>query len=103
MIFRHATIDGRVPSIQDRGLDPAYATGRMRVVWLHMADRTGWAAAKVAKRHGARLADVVVLDVDVQATEVVRHGKGLYYIRGTVPAERIRQARPLSRMHGSEL
>lgn len=75
----HATLDCNLESIRRRGLLCSKSMGKMKVVWLHEADRTAWAMVHTVRRHGGRIEDVVVLTVDVDESAIRRHQSGLYY------------------------
>ncbi len=49
--FYHWTHATNIGSILACGLDPEYAEGRMPVVWMCEADRTGWALRHISERH----------------------------------------------------
>ena len=61
--YRHATLRRSLPAILAEGLDPARATGKQPLVWLHTPSRTPWAILHPMKRHRVTMAEIVVLDV----------------------------------------
>lgn len=79
MLLYHATLSSNDPSIRRRGLLTALSQGKMRVVWLHAADRTPWAMLHTVRRHGGRIEDVLVYEVNVPERGLRRFGDGLYY------------------------
>ena len=64
-IYRHATLWRYLPAILAEGLDPARATGKQPLVWLHTPSRTPWAILHTMKRHRVTMAEIVVFDVQV--------------------------------------
>jgi hypothetical protein len=64
--------------------------GKLPVVWLGSAARTLWAAAHVVRRHGGRIEQVVILEIDVPRPWLRRSKKGLWYCPRDVPPERVR-------------
>jgi len=48
-----------------RGLLGKKSRGRLPVVWLHSPGRTAWALLHTIRRHGGRVEDVVVIELDV--------------------------------------
>lgn len=88
MRLYHATLASNLMSISNRGLLCAKSQGKMRVVWLHEADRSAWAMLHTVRRHGGRAEDVVILSVDLDTTALRRHQSGLYYhLVDVLPAE----------------
>ena len=65
MLLRHATPRKNLPSIRRRGLLKSKSRGRLQVVWLHAPSRSAWAVLHTVKRHGGRVEDVVILEVEV--------------------------------------
>src|SRR4051812_9436029 len=63
--LRHATPNRNLFPIIDDGLLCAKAEGRRKVVWLHAPAKTSWAMIHTVGRHGGRIEDVIVLEVDV--------------------------------------
>jgi hypothetical protein len=55
-----------------------------------LAFREEPAAADDVRRHGGRIAQVVILEIDVPGSWRRRSKKGLWYCPGDVPPERIR-------------
>ena len=49
--YRHVTLRQYLPSILAEGLDPACATGKQPLVWLHTPHRTEWAVTHTMQRH----------------------------------------------------
>jgi RNA:NAD 2'-phosphotransferase (TPT1/KptA family) len=88
MVLYHATPKRNIQSIRRKGLLCSRSRGKMKVVWLHEAERSAWAMIHTVKRHGGRIEDVVVLTVDVDESAVRRHQSGLYYyLADVLPGE----------------
>jgi hypothetical protein len=90
MLLRHATARRNLPSIGRAGLLCSKSQGRLPVVWLHAPGKTPWAVVHVVKRHGGRVENVVVIEVQVPR-KWLRHSprRGLWYVRRDVPPARI--------------
>jgi hypothetical protein len=88
MILRHATPRKNMPSIDQQGLLTSKSKGRLPVVWLHAPSKTAWAVLHVVKRHGGRVEDVVVVEVDVPRRWLRRSRKRLWNTARDVPPGR---------------
>jgi hypothetical protein len=77
MRLRHATPLCNVLSIIRRGLLTAYS--HCKRVWLHERGKTQWAVQHVARRHGCKRHEVIVLEVEVPAGTLRRHGQGVFH------------------------
>jgi len=87
MLLRHATKRGRLPDIMRRGLLGRKSRGRLPVVWLHSPSRTAWALLHTIRRHGGRVEDIVVIELDVPRAWLRRNRRQLWYsIRDIPPA-----------------
>ena len=92
MLLRHATPKRNLPSIQRSGLLCSKSKGKLAVVWLHCPTKTAWATLHTVKRHGGRVEDVVVLEVEVPRSWLRRSRRGLWHSAGKdVPPARIRR------------
>jgi hypothetical protein len=91
MLLRHATPKRHLPSIQGSGLLCSKSKGKLKVVWLHCQTKTAWATLHTVRRHGGRVEDVVVLEVDVPRGWLRRNRRGLWYSSEDVPPGRIRR------------
>ena len=65
MLLRHATLARNLPSIIKAGLLTAKSRGKLPVVWVCCRVKTAWAAWHTVRRHGGRVEDVVILEIDV--------------------------------------
>jgi len=68
----HWTHRSNLASILATGLDPQYARGRLRAVWLCEASRVLWAAAHVSVGHQCEMDSLVLLRVRVDALTLKR-------------------------------
>jgi len=91
MLLRHATPTRNLPSIQRRGLLCCKSLGKRHVVWLHSPSKSSWATLHTVRRHGGRVQDVVILEIDVPRKWLRRSKRGLRYSVKDVPPERIRR------------
>src|SRR5258707_803996 len=76
MRFRHATLRQNLETIRPDGLLCSKSQGKRKAVWLHVPSRTAWAMLHVVKRHGGKVEDVVVLEVDVPRSQVRKSTRG---------------------------
>ena len=89
MLVRHATLESLLPAIRREGLLTAKSQGRLKAVWLHKPSRTHWAAHHTVRRHGGRVEDVAVLELDVPRRLLRRSAvRGLWYCTADVPPGR---------------
>jgi hypothetical protein len=91
MLLRHATPLSNLPSIQQLGLLTSKSQGRRKVVWLHTASKSEWAALHTVERHGGRVENVVIIEIEVPRNWLRRARRGLRYSLRDVPANRIRR------------
>ncbi len=94
VLLAHATLLPRLASIYRWGINPAYARGRLPVVWLHSPGRSAWASAHVAERHSADPASVVVVRVLVPRRWLVRRARGVWTCSRVIPASCFVSVRP---------
>ena len=90
MLLRHATLARNLASIIKAGLLCSKSQGKLPVVWACCRAKTAWAALHVVKRHGGRVEEVVVIEIDVPRRWLRRSRKGLWYSVRDIPPERIR-------------
>jgi hypothetical protein len=91
VLLRHATPLRNLPSIQRHGLLTAKSRGRLKVVWLHAASKSSWAVLHTVKRHGGRVQDVVILEVEVPRSWLRRNRRKLWYSTRDIPPHRFRR------------
>ena len=91
MLLRHATPARNLPSIRKAGLLCSKSRGRRPVVWLHGPARSSWAVLHTVKRHGGRVENVVILEVNVPRRWLRRSKRGLWYCPRDVPSARLRR------------
>lgn len=90
MLLRHATPLRNLASVYRRGLLTAKSQGKRPVVWLHAPAKTAWAAIHTVERHGGRIENVAVLEIDLPRSWLRRSKRGLWYCPRDVPPARIR-------------
>jgi hypothetical protein len=91
MLLRHAAPRRNLPGIKRAGLLTAKSQGRLPAVWLHAPARSAWAAIHVARRHGGRVENVVVLEIDLPRSWLRRNRKRIWFTRRDVPPSRFRR------------
>ena len=89
MLLRHATPSKNLFPIIDDGILCSKAKGRLKVAWLHSAAKSSWALIHTVQRHGGRIEDVVVLEVDVPRSWLRKSRRGLWYCVRDIPPIRI--------------
>jgi hypothetical protein len=92
MLLRHATPKKNLASINRLGLLTSKSKGRLKVVWAHAAFQTAWAMLHTVRRHGGRVEDVVVLEVNVPRKWLRRNRRGLWYCTKDIPPHRLGKA-----------
>jgi hypothetical protein len=90
MRLRHATLARNLNSILRAGLLTSKSQGKRPVVWLGCPVKSLWAAAHVVRRHGGRIEQVVILEIDVPRSWLRRSKKGLWYCPRDISPDRIR-------------
>jgi RNA:NAD 2'-phosphotransferase (TPT1/KptA family) len=85
----HVTLRRNLRSIKRKGLKRSYSTGKRQAVWLVEKECQTWAAMHVAKRHGVRIDQLIVLTVQVPAECLYRGSANTYYSTADVPPESI--------------
>jgi hypothetical protein len=90
MKLRHATLVKNLPGILRAGLLCSKSQGKRPVVWVVAPANTLWAAVHVVRRHGGRIEQVAILEIDVPRSWLRRSKRGLWYCPCDVPPDRIR-------------
>lgn len=85
VLVRHATPTRNLKSILSQGLLPAFARGRLKVVWLHTPGRSAWAVAHVAGRHRVAASSVALLTLAVPRSALRRARRGVWLSAAVVP------------------
>jgi hypothetical protein len=88
LLLRHATLRRNLQNIEQFGLLANKSKGRMPVVWLHTPSRTAWALLHTVKRHGGRVEDCVVIELDVPRSWLRRARKRLWHTSRNIPPAR---------------
>ena len=96
MKLYHATPKSNLDSIFADGLDPAFSTGKAKVIWLHTKSRRHWAIAHVQKRHRCNLDEVVLIEVNVPRSRLQRRWRGLWTTTETLMEFTITEAAELA-------
>jgi hypothetical protein len=88
MKLYHATTRQALLSIQATGLRVANAdpAAKIKGCWLATASNRPWGVLHTIRKHGAALADVVVIEVNVPRSRLTRFRTGLWYTTEDVPA-----------------
>ena len=89
MLLRHATLRRYLPGIEKNGLLCGKSLGKLKVVWLHAPGKTAWALLHTVRRHGGRIEDVVVLELDVPRRWLHKGRRGLGYSVHDIPFGRM--------------
>jgi hypothetical protein len=89
MILRHATLRKFLPGIERQGLLCAKSLGKLKVVWLHAPGKSAWALLHTVRRHGGRIEDVVVLEIDVPRGWLRKSRRRLWYSVRDIPFGRM--------------
>src|SRR5262245_48505168 len=87
---RHASFARNLPGIIKAGLLTGKSQGKRPLVWVCCRAKTAWAALHVVKRHGGRVENVVILEIDIPRPWLRRSRPGLWYCPRDIPPERIR-------------
>jgi hypothetical protein len=91
MRLRHATLKRNLPSIDKHGLLCSKSEGKKKVVWLHSASRSAWAAVHTVRRHGNRIENVVIIEVSVPRKWLRWSNSGLWFCKEDIGPEGFRQ------------
>lgn len=94
MIVYHATLRKNLASIKRRGLLTRYHRLKTPAVWFYQKGRDAWAILHMLTRHAVQLDEIVVLEVSIPRTGLVRSAQaGLWFTRSDVPPDCIRAVR----------
>jgi hypothetical protein len=93
-LLAHATPVRNLRSIGAFGLSPAFARGRLPVVWLHSPSRSRWALPHVAARHQVAEADTVLIRLAVPRAWLRRRSRGVWVCARVIPPSCIVSVRP---------
>jgi hypothetical protein len=100
MLLRHATPIRNLASIRRLGLLTRKSQGKRKVVWLHTASKSEWATLHTVERHGGKVENVVILEIDVPRNWLRRAHRGLRYSLRDVPPCRIRRVITFAELAG---
>jgi hypothetical protein len=101
MLLRHATPARNLTSILRAGLLCSKSQGKLPAVWVCSPARSWWAVLHVVRRHGGRVENTVVLELDIPRPWLRRNRKGLYFVPRDVPADRLRRVLTFQEMAAS--
>jgi hypothetical protein len=90
MLLRHCTLARNVSGILMSGLLCRKSKGRLPVVWLHAPAKSTWAAIHTVRRHGGRIEQTAVLEVQVRPGWLRKSKPGLWYAVRDIPPDRIK-------------
>lgn len=92
----HLTHNQNVDSILTEGIDPGYATGKMRVSWVTTEPHREGFILHILDHHGWWVTDLYLLMVTTDGIDLQKHGRGKIWLsRRTIPPIRIH---PLGRL-----
>ena len=74
-ILLHVTPRRNLPSIRQRGIDPAFSRSQWPVCWFCAGRRRAWAIAHVAERYGVPASEVAVLRVNIPRRLLTHRGR----------------------------
>jgi hypothetical protein len=89
-----------LPGIIKAGLLKSKSLGKLLAVWVCCPAKTAWAALHTVKRHGGRVEEVVILEIDVPRSWLRRSKKGLWYCPHDIPPDRIRKVLTFAELAG---
>jgi hypothetical protein len=90
MLLRHCTLAKNLSAILNAGLLCRKSQGRLPVVWLHVRGKSPWAAIHTIRRHGGRIEETAVLEVQVPRRWLRKSKRGLWYAVRDIPPDRIK-------------
>ena len=90
MLLRHCTLARNLPAILKAGLLCRKSQGRLSVVWLHAPAKSAWAAIHTVRRHGGRIEQTAVLEIQVPRRWLRKSKPGLWYAVRDIPPDRIK-------------
>jgi hypothetical protein len=89
MLLRHATLRRSLPGIGRHGLLCRKSLGLKKVIWLHAPGKSAWALLHTVRRHGGRIEDVVILELDIPRGWLRKSKRGLWYSVRDIPFGRV--------------
>jgi hypothetical protein len=93
MKLRHATTKSRAKRIEREGFKVAKAdpNAKIKGCWFCSPSNSAWGVLHTIRKHGARLEDVVVIEVEIPRSQLRRFRRGLWYTGVDVPVGAIRE------------
>ena len=96
VMLYHATPKANLDSIHQHGINPAFSTGKEKVIWYHTKSRRHWAILHTAKRHNCTLDDIAVITVEIPRSKLTRRRRGLWTTTETITPIMITDAAELA-------
>ena len=93
LILYHVTPSENVQSILQNGIDPAYATGKMKASWYVSRHRIEWAIIHAANLHHCTPDEMHVCAVHVLGSTMYRFNRAGFYYTYTI--QQIESATPV--------
>jgi hypothetical protein len=91
MRLRHSTPKRNLRSILRLGLLCSKSRGKLKAVWVHAKGKSTWATIHTVERHGGRVEEVVIVEVEVPRSWLRRHSRGLWACLEDVPPQRFKR------------
>ncbi len=92
MKLRHATTRARAKRIAREGfrVSKADPNAKIKGCWFTAPSLATWGVLHTQRKHGARLADVVVIEVEIPRSALTKFRRGIWFSKSDVPASAIR-------------
>ena len=91
MRLHHATLRKNLPLILRGGLLTSRSQGKLPAVWVHAKGKSSWATIHTVERHGGRVEEVVLIEVEVPRSWLRRHFRGLWACFEEIRPERFKR------------
>ena len=78
MRLYHATLKSNLESIHEKGINPSFSRGAVKVIWLHTRSKTEWAKLHAAKRYSVPVAEIVIIAVEIPRSRLTRRWRGIW-------------------------
>lgn len=92
MKLRHATTRRKAAQIARNGfrVSKADQNAKIKGCWFCAPSASAWAVLHTIRKHGAKLNEVVVIEVEIPRSQLRRFRRGLWYSATDVPPTAIR-------------
>ena len=84
MRLYHATLKSNLESIHEKGINPSFCRGAVKVIWLHTRSRNEWARLHTAKRYLVPIAEIVIFAVEIPRSRLTRRWRGIWTTTETI-------------------